>query len=51
MDVAYWPHVENGLYTENDALKVFDQYFEGIPSSITHKWIHQNRNNEIYYNF
>lgn len=29
-DVKFWPNVASGLYTENDALKVFDRFFDGI---------------------
>ncbi|MEW6655181.1 MAG: ParB/Srx family N-terminal domain-containing protein, partial [Bacteroidota bacterium] len=37
--VKYWPHVVNGLYSEEDALKVFDNYFDGIPPNVTEDWI------------
>lgn len=37
--VKYWSNVANGLYSEYDALEVFDRYFEGITPPITFKWL------------
>ncbi len=38
-DAKYWPHVTDGLYTEREALSVFDNYFEGNPPPVTAEWL------------
>ncbi len=46
-DYKYWPNVTNGLYSESDALKVFDRYFNGIaPPALTNKWLRLKLINE-----
>jgi len=39
-DAGSWPNVIRGLYTEEEALHVFDRIFEANPPDIYNKWIH-----------
>jgi len=41
-DYKYWPGVVNGIYTEVDALRIFDAIFEGKPlSKCAEDWINK----------
>src|SRR5690606_27390083 len=33
-DVGYWPNVQSGIFTENQALAVFDRLFSGEPPRV-----------------
>ena len=37
--VKYWPHVLSGLFSIDNALKVFDNYFEGLTPPVTSNWL------------
>jgi hypothetical protein len=37
-DVAFWPQVINGTFTEKGALDLFDRVFEGRPAPVTENW-------------
>ena len=37
--VEYWPHVVTGLYTREQALAVFDQFFDATPPPVTRLWM------------
>jgi folate-dependent phosphoribosylglycinamide formyltransferase PurN len=42
--VDYWPHVVDGLYSREDALKIFDNIFEAKTTPLIEKWSSQLKN-------
>ena len=38
-DLKYWPNVERGLFTEDQASKVFYSIFNAKPPRIYNEWI------------
>ena len=38
-DAPYWKHVVDGLYSLDDALAVFDNFFDGRPVGSTRPWL------------
>lgn len=38
-DVNYWKHVTDGLYNPEDALYVFDNFFNGDPAGAVRQWV------------
>lgn len=38
-DVKYWKHVQEGLYSIDEALSIFDTIFQAQPTSITSEWL------------
>jgi hypothetical protein len=45
-DVKFWPNVVNGLYTEAQALKIFDQYFDAVTPPVTNHWLLSTSDNK-----
>ena len=43
-EIDYWPNVANGLFSKNQASKIFYSIFEAKPSKIYDKWIEQKKN-------
>ena len=37
-EVSNWPHVKSGLYSEKEALQVFDRFFEASPPPAFNDW-------------
>ncbi len=46
-DVAYWPNVKSGLFSEEAALQVFDRIFEATPPPVYDKWVMQFKSKEL----
>jgi len=40
-DVAFWPQVINGTFSEKGALDFFDRLFDGEPAPVTQSWSHR----------
>jgi hypothetical protein len=41
-DSIYWKHVVEGLFTQDEALTVFDNFFNGEPIALLGSWFAQN---------
>ncbi|MFZ4619443.1 MAG: phosphoribosylglycinamide formyltransferase [Bacteroidota bacterium] len=40
----YWPHVADGLYTEKEAVQVFDNFFDSVTPPVIDGWLDNIRN-------
>jgi len=41
-EIQYWPNVANGIFTKDQATKIFNNIFFAQPSKINYKWIKKN---------